>query len=471
MPMTETAPYRQFQQRVADRTAVVGVVGLGYVGLPLAVETAQAGFRTLGFDVSRPVVDRVNAGESHIQDVPAATLAPLTASGRLEATTDMARLAECDAISICVPTPLNKIKDPDLSYVVTAAETIRAGLRPGQLVILESTTYPGTTDEVVLPVLEESGLVVGRDVFLCFSPERVDPGNATWHTKNTPKVIGGVTEACQAAGVALYEQIFDALVPVESARAAELVKVYENTFRMINIALANEIAQACDRLDVDVWGVIDAASTKPFGFMRFTPGPGLGGHCIPLDPHYLSWKMRTLAYRTRMIELASEINAEMPAFVVRKTSDALNDASKPVRGSRVLVLGVAYKKDIDDLRESPALEILRMLQEKGAAVSYHDPFCTTIADDGHTDLADLPMHSVALTPATLAATDAVVIVTDHSGVDYAAVMAHAPLVVDTRGVLRGLGGPARVVGLSGDGHDGAPSTEVASGDGVRAATA
>ena len=458
--MSQTEASRLFQQRVADRTAVVGVVGLGYVGLPLAVETARAGFRTLGFDVSRAVVERVNGGESHIQDVPSHTLAPLAASGRLEATTNMSRLAECDAISICVPTPLNKIKDPDLSYVVTAAETIRAGLRPGQLVILESTTYPGTTDEVVLPILEESGLTVGRDVFLCFSPERVDPGNPTWHTKNTPKVIGGVTEACQAAGVALYETVFDTLVPVESARAAELVKVYENTFRMINIALANEIAQACDRLDVDVWGVIDAAATKPFGFMRFTPGPGLGGHCIPLDPHYLSWKMRTLAYRTRMIELASEINAEMPAFVVRKVADALNDASKPVRGSRVLVLGVAYKKDIDDLRESPALEILRMLQEKGAEVGYHDPYCPAIADDGHTDLADLPMQSAALTPETLAATDAVVIVTDHSGVDYDAVVAHAPLVVDTRGVLRGRSGSARVVGLSGDGH------AATSGDGV-----
>ena len=437
--------------RIGRREATVGVIGLGYVGLPLAVEAAGAGYRTLGFDVSAAVVAGVSRGESHIQDVDAAALAAHVASGLLAATTDMARLGECDAVAICVPTPLNKIKDPDLSYVVAAAETIRAALRPGQLILLESTTYPGTTDEVLLPLLEESGLRVGTDVFLCFSPERVDPGNAVWHTRNTPKVIGGVTAACAEAGVALYETIFDTLVPVESARAAELVKVYENTFRMINIALANEIAQACDRLGVDVWSVIDAASTKPFGFMRFTPGPGLGGHCIPLDPHYLSWKMRTLAYKTRLIELASEINAEMPAFVVRKVTDALNDGARAVRGSRVLVLGVAYKRDIDDLRESPALDIVKLLQEKGADVSYHDPFCLSIADDGHTDLLHLPMHSVDLTPAALAAADVVLVVTDHSGVDYDAVLAHAALVVDTRGVLRGRSGAARVVGLSGDG--------------------
>ena len=442
-------PLDPLLERIHSREAVVGVVGLGYVGLPLAAEAARAGYRTLGFDVSGAVVASVNRGESHIQDVEPDALAPHVASGRLEATTDMARLAECDAVAICVPTPLNKIKDPDLSYVVLAAETIRAALRPGQLVILESTTYPGTTDEVLLPLLEESGLRVGRDVFLCFSPERVDPGNAVWKTRNTPKVIGGVTAACLDAGVALYETIFDRLVPVESARAAELVKVYENTFRMINIALANEIAQACDRLGIDVWSVIDAASTKPFGFMRFTPGPGLGGHCIPLDPHYLSWKMRTLAYKTRMVDLASEINAEMPAFVVRKVADALNDTARAVRGSRVLVLGVAYKRDIDDLRESPALDIIDLLQEKGAEVSYHDPFCPVIADDGHADLRGLPMSSVDLTPDALAAADVVLIVTDHTGVDYEAVLAHAHLVVDTRGVLRGRAGAARVVGLSG----------------------
>ena len=279
----------------------------------------------------------------------------------------------------------------------------------------------------------------------------MDPGNETWHTKNTPKVIGGVTDACARAGVALYETVFDALVPTENARAAELVKVYENTFRMINIALANELAQACDRLDLNVWDVIEAAATKPFGFMKFTPGPGLGGHCIPLDPHYLSWKMRSLAYKTRMIDVASEINAEMPSFVVRKVADALNDVAKPVRGSRVLVLGVAYKRDVDDLRESPALEILRLLQENGADVGYHDPFCPVIADDGHTALSGLPLQSVDLTEEALASADAVVVVTDHTTVDYAAVRRHAPLIVDTRGVLRGVAGPGRVVGISGDG--------------------
>ncbi len=434
----------------ASGDATVGVIGLGYVGLPLAVECAGAGYRVVGFDVSAPVVERVNRGESHIADVPSDRLRPHAEGGQIEATTDMGRLAECDVISICVPTPLNKIKDPDLAYVLSAGGVIKDSLRPGQLVILESTTYPGTTDEVLLPVLEETGLKVGEDFFLCFSPERVDPGNPTWHTKNTPKVIGGVTGACSEVGQAVYNRVFDALVPVESARAAELVKVYENTFRMINIALANELAQACDKLDVSVWDVIEAAATKPFGFMKFTPGPGLGGHCIPLDPHYLSWKMRTLAYKTRMIELASEINAEMPAYVVQKVADALNDDRKAVRGSRLLVLGIAYKKNIDDLRESPALEVIRLLQEKGADVQYHDPFCPTIADDGHTAIRDLPLHSRPLTRAELGDTDAVILITDHDGVDYQLVIDSVPLVVDTRGTMRACcDGPARVVGLSG----------------------
>ncbi len=450
-------PSVHFRDAVVDGSARLGVIGLGYVGLPLAVEMAAAGYRVLGFEVSTDVVKGVQAGESHIQDVPSERLAPLVASGRIEATLDLARLAECDAISICVPTPLNKIKDPDLGYVLAATEAIKATLRPGQLVILESTTYPGTTDEVMLPLLEETGLKVGRDIFLCFSPERVDPGNAVWHTKNTPKVIGGVTPACLEMGLALYETVFDTMVPVESARAAELVKVYENTFRMINIALANELAQASDRLGVDVWNVIDAAATKPFGFMRFTPGPGLGGHCIPLDPHYLSWKMRELAYKTRMIELASDINAEMPAFVVRKVADALNDEGRAVKGSRVLVLGVAYKKDIDDLRESPALEIMRLLQQKGADVAYHDPHCDAIADDGHTDLDGLPMHSQPLTRETLAAANVVVVVTDHTAVDYQLVADAARLVVDTRGQMRAFSGQAHVIGLAG--HQ--PQTESA----------
>jgi UDP-N-acetyl-D-glucosamine dehydrogenase len=439
-------PREKLLSRIESREAVCGVVGLGYVGLPLAVELARSGYRVLGFDVSDEVVAGINAGRSHILDVQTQVVASFVEGGLLEATGDLSRLAECDAVSICVPTPLNKTKEPDLSYVVAAGHAVHFTLRPGQLVILESTTYPGTTREVLLSKFEESELQVGHDFFLCFSPERVDPGNAVWHTRNTPKVLGGITPACTEAGLALYGNVFDTMVPVESAEAAELTKVYENTFRMINIALANELAQACDVLGLDVWGVIEAAATKPFGFMKFTPGPGLGGHCIPLDPHYLSWKMRTLAFKTRMIELASEINSEMPAFVVRKVADELNDAFKPVRGSRVLLLGVAYKKDIDDLRESPALEVIRQLQEKGAEVVFHDPFCPVIRDDGHTPLRGLPLHGVALSDEELAAADCVVVITDHTGVDYPRVAEKAKLVVDTRGVMRDLGG--RVVGLT-----------------------
>jgi UDP-N-acetyl-D-glucosamine dehydrogenase len=351
---------------------------------------------------------------------------------------------------VCVPTPLNKIKDPDLSFVVSAGEAIREYLRPGQLVILESTTYPGTTREVLLPVLERSGLRLDEDFWVCFSPERVDPGNKVWHTQNTPKVIGGVSPQSLELGLAFYGSVFETMVPVESAEAAELVKVYENTFRMVNIALANEMAQTCDRLGLDVWGVIEAAATKPFGFMKFTPGPGLGGHCIPLDPHYLSWKMRTLSFKTRMIELASDVNSEMPQFVLRKTASALNDSSQPVRGSRVLIVGVSYKKDIDDMRESPAIEIVRLLQQEGAQVLYHDPYCPTIQDDGHTPIRGLPMRSVPLTKELLACIDAAVIVTDHSTVDYAFLADHVPLIVDTRGVMRGVpAGMARVVALAG----------------------
>jgi UDP-N-acetyl-D-glucosamine dehydrogenase len=444
------SPYLElFRGKAASRDTKVGVVGLGYVGLPLAVEAARSGFQVLGFDIVEPVVDGINRGASHIGDVPSSEVAAAVSTGLLGATTDMARLAECDAISICVPTPLSKIKDPDLSYVVAAAERAAATLRPGQLVILESTTYPGTTREVVLPILARTGLRLGEDFFLCFSPERVDPGNAVWQTRNTPKVLGGVTGACTAAGLALYEQIFDTMVAVENAEAAELVKVYENTFRMINIALVNELAQVCDRLDLDVWGVVEAAATKPFGFMKFTPGPGLGGHCIPLDPHYLSWKMRNLAFRTRMIELASEINSEMPAYVVRKVAEALNRERCAVNGSRILVVGVAYKRDVDDLRESPAFDIMRLLQEQGAEVRYHDPHCPVILDDGHTPLNGLPMYSVPLDAATLGGYDCVVIVTDHSVLDYDSIAQHATLVVDTRGAMRSVSGQARIIGLSG----------------------
>jgi UDP-N-acetyl-D-glucosamine dehydrogenase len=444
------------QSAIESRTAVLGIIGLGYVGLPLAVEMARSGYRALGVDISERVVAGINRGESHIQDIPSERLAAFVSEGMLGATTDVARLAECDVISVCVPTPLNKVKDPDLSYIVAAGEMLKATLRPGQLIILESTTYPGTTREILLPILESSGLKVGTDFFMCFSPERVDPGNPTWQTRNTPKVLGGITAECTELGLALYGRIFDTMVPVESAEAAELVKVYENTFRMINIALANELAQACEKLGIDVWGVIDAAATKPFGFMKFTPGPGLGGHCIPLDPHYLAWKMRALAYKTRMIDLASEINTEMPAYVVSKVADALNGDSRSVRGSKVLVLGIAYKRNIDDMRESPALDVIRLLQNRGAEVQYHDPFCPTIADDGHTSLRDLPLHSIPLRADTLREADCVVIVTDHSAFDYPMIGREARLVVDTRGVMRGKATRARVVGLSGhsDGHAG-----------------
>jgi UDP-N-acetyl-D-glucosamine dehydrogenase len=439
---------RQVIEKFTSKSAVAGVVGLGYVGLPLVVEIAKAGYVVLGLDLNAKVVAGINAGESHIGDVPSADLAPLAKGKQVVATTDPKRLGECDVISICVPTPLNKTKDPELSYVIAASEAVAATLRPGQLIILESTTYPGTTREVMLPILERGGLKVGKDFFLAFSPERVDPGNATWHTKNTPKVLGGVTAACLEVARTFYGLVFDTIVPVSSAEAAELVKVYENTFRMINIALANELAQACDVLGVDVWEVIDAAATKPFGFMKFTPGPGLGGHCIPLDPHYLSWKMRTLNYKTRMIELASEVNAGMPEFVVRKVADALNEDGKAVKGSRILVLGIAYKKDIDDLRESPALDIIKLLQDRGAEVDYHDPFCAVIADDGHTPIRGLPLYSVPLTKVELAGADALVLVTDHSAVDYRLVASEAKLVIDTRGAMRKVPGTARVVGLS-----------------------
>lgn len=447
----------QLRSNLENRSATFGVIGLGYVGLPLAVEAARSGFRTLGFDISSDVVAGVGRGESHVGDVDAGALAALVGQGLLSATDDLRRLAECDAISICVPTPLNKIKDPDLSFVVAAGEAVSQCLRPGQLVVLESTTYPGTTREVLLPLLESTGLRVGVDFFLCFSPERVDPGNPVWKTRNTPKVLGGVSHACTAVGSAFYEAIFDTLVPVSTAESAELTKVYENTFRMINIALANELAQACDKLGVDVWEVVEAAATKPFGFMKFTPGPGLGGHCIPLDPHYLSWKMRTHGYKTRMIELASEINGEMPAFVVRKVSEALNDHRKPMNGSRVLVLGIAYKKNIDDLRESPALEIIHLLQEQGCDVVYHDPHCPVVAEDGQTPIRGLPLRSAPLSDELLKSVDAALVVTDHSAVDYARIRKLTRLVIDTRGALRGLPGGARVIGLSGQPEDGGAS--------------
>lgn len=415
-----------------DRTAVIGVVGLGYVGLPLAVEFAKAGFNVIGFDVSQKVVDSLNNGISHIQDVPSEEIAELVKTGRLKATSDESRIAEMDAISIAVPTPLVKTRDPDMSYVVKATATIVRNAHPGMLVVLESTTYPGTTRELMQPKLEEAGLVIGSDVFLAFSPERVDPGNPVWNTKNTPKVVGGITPDCTEVATALYACCLDTMVPVSSTETAELVKLLENTFRSVNIALVNEMAIVCDKLGVDVWEVIDAANTKPFGFMKFTPGPGIGGHCIPLDPHYLAWKMRTLNYKTRFIDLASEINSQMPAVVVEKVSKALNSASKAVNGSKILIIGVAYKKNIDDMRESPALDVIRLLKEQGANVSYHDPYVPSYTEDGHTST------SVPLTDALLQESDAVVIVTDHDSLDYQRIVDQSQVVVDARNATKGI---------------------------------
>jgi len=421
-------------ERFSTGDITLGIVGLGYVGLPLCVDAAQAkGIKVLGLDLKQSVVDSVNAGHSHIQDVPSTEVARLRSEGRLEATSDMSRLAECDAVSICVPTPLSKTRDPDVSFILAATESVAAALQPGQLIVLESTSYPGTTREIMLPALERTGMRAGEDFFLCFSPERVDPGNPTWQTKNTPKVIGGVTPVCSEVGAAFYERFIDTMVPVSSAEAAELTKILENTFRAVNIGLVNETAIISDRLGVDVWEVIDAAATKPFGFMKFTPGPGLGGHCIPVDPHYLSWKMRTLNYKTRFVELASEINAEMPLFVVGKVRQALNRSRKAVNGSRVLLLGVAYKRDIDDMRESPALDILKLLEADGAEVSYHDPFVTAFKED------DRELESVPLTDEVLSEADAVVIVTDHTTVDYGRVLRLSKALVDARHAVKAAG--------------------------------
>jgi UDP-N-acetyl-D-glucosamine dehydrogenase len=421
--------------RFRSGPVTAGVIGLGYVGLPLCVEMAREGVRVIGFDVNQGVVDGINAGLSHIQDVPTAEVAEYRQRGLLEATADMARLAECDVISVCVPTPLSKTRDPDVSYIIAATDSVAGALRPGQLIVLESTTYPGTTRDVMQPALEAGGLRAGEDFYLCFSPERVDPGNEVWQTKNTPKVLGGVSARCTAVGQAFYERFIDTVVPVSSAEAAELTKILENTFRAVNIALVNETALIAERLGVDVWEVIEAAATKPFGFMKFTPGPGLGGHCIPVDPHYLSWKMRTLDYRTRFIELASEINAEMPSFVVGKVRQALNAHRKSVNGSRILVLGVAYKKDIDDVRESPALDVLTLLAADGADVVYHDPFIPRISHEAHA------WSSVDLTDEILEECDAVVLVTDHTAFDLRQIMDRSRILVDARNATAGLPSP------------------------------
>ena len=434
---------QQLLDRIHDRSAVVGLIGLGYVGLPLAMEFAKAGFHVIGFDVSERVVKLLMSGQSHIQDVPSSEVAALVRSGAFEATTDENRLSEADGISIAVPTPLGKTRDPDMSYVIAATETATRQAHRGMAIVLESTTYPGTTREILVPQLERRGFTVGEDVFVAFSPERVDPGNPVYVTKNTPKVVGGITPACTELATALYGSCIDRIVSVSSPEAAELTKLLENTFRSVNIGLVNEMAIVCDKLGVDVWEVIDAAGTKPFGFMKFTPGPGIGGHCIPLDPHYLAWKMRTLNYKTRFIDLASEINSQMPAYVVEKVAHALNDDRKAVNGSNIVVLGVAYKRDIDDMRESPALDVIRLLEEQGASVAYHDPHVPVIREDGQV------RQGVELTPQRLADADAVVIVTDHRAIDYQMVMNNASLIVDTRNATAKLTKTkARVVSLA-----------------------
>jgi UDP-N-acetyl-D-glucosamine dehydrogenase len=419
------------EQKMRSCEAKVGTIGLGYVGLPLAVEYAEAGFRVVGFDLLQDKVDAVLSGRSYIKDVPTDRVAPLVRSERLTATRDFDRLRECDAIIICVPTPLSKTKDPDLTMVVDATKAIAERLRAGQLVVLESTTYPGTTEELILPLLSEGGMKVGEDFFLAFSPERVDPGNERFGTRNTPKIIGGVTPACTEVARLLYGKAVDTVIPVSSTRAAEMVKLLENTFRSVNIGLVNEVALMCARLQVDVWEVIEAAATKPFGFMPFYPGPGLGGHCIPIDPLYLSWKLKTLNYRARFIELAGEVNSEMPEYVLERIADALNDRERSVKGSRILVLGVAYKRDIDDVRESPALDIIKLLEARGARVSYNDPYVPEILMDGGV------MRSVELMPAVREA-DLVVVVTDHRAYAWPEIVEAARLVVDTRNGTRGL---------------------------------
>ena len=421
-------------KRLQDRSARVGIIGIGYVGLPLAVVFAEAGFHVTGIDPIQEKVDSVQRGESYIMDVPTEQVTRLVNSGRLQATSDYSVLREMDAVSICVPTPLRKTGDPDLSFIISATEELLPYLHPGMVVVLESSTYPGTTRELVLPRMEKaSGLKVGEDLFLAFSPERVDPGRKDWTTINTPKVIGGITPACCEVSATWYAQALQNVVPVSSAEVAEMAKLLENTFRFINISLVNELALMCDRLNVDVWEVIDAAATKPFGFMKFSPGPGLGGHCIPIDPLYLSWKLHALKYTARFIELAAEINDNMPRFTVSKVQDALNDQGKALKGSRVLILGAAYKPDINDLRESPALDVIKLLHEKHADVVYHDPYIPHFVDEG------MLLESVTDLMAEVRKADVVVIITNHKVYDYPAILNAASLIVDTRNALGDLG--------------------------------
>ncbi len=417
------------------------VIGMGYVGLPLAVEMALAGVNVVGVDVNKQKVKKINAGRSYIGDVGSDVLKRLVKSKMLCATTDFSILQKVDAISICVPTPLRKTKDPDISYILAAVDEIAKYLHKGHLIILESTTYPGTTDECVLPRLAARGLKVGRDFFLAFSPERVDPGNSEYKTKNTPKIIGGITRACTKRAVEFYGRVFDRIVPVSSTKCAEMVKLLENTFRSVNIGMVNEMALMCDRLGLDVWEVIDAAATKPFGFMPFYPGPGLGGHCIPIDPHYLSWKLKSLNYYAKFIEIAGEINGKMPEFVVNKLTLALNKRRRAIKGARILILGVAYKKDVADLRESPALDVIQLLKARGAKISYNDPYIPEINELGYS------LKSIKLTKAALSKADCVIIITNHSSYDYKEICDAAKLVIDTRNATKNIRTRTKVVKL------------------------
>jgi UDP-N-acetyl-D-glucosamine dehydrogenase len=423
-------------KKLQDKSAKIGILGMGYVGMPLAVVFAEAGFNVLGIDPDQRKVDTFNKGISYIQDVPTETIVRLHKAGKLNMTADFTALKDMDAVSICVPTPLRQTGDPDMSFILSATEQMAKYVHKGMVIVLESTTYPGTTRELMLPrMTEKSGLKVGEDLFICFSPERVDPGREDWTTLNTPKVMGGITKDCAEVATAWYAGAIQTVVPVSSAEAAEMSKLLENTFRMINIGLVNELAIMCERLGVDVWEVIEAAGTKPFGFMKFTPGPGLGGHCIPIDPLYLSWKMKEFNYNARFIELASEINTNMPRYVVSRVLEAMNDRGKPLKGSKVLVLGVAYKPDIDDVRESPALDVIALLRKKGAQVEYHDPYIPQI----HHEREDWKMESIKDVMPAVQAADAVVIVTNHTAYDYKAILESAAFIFDSRNALGKLG--------------------------------
>src|SRR5436309_2890606 len=425
----------RLSKKIESRRAHLGVIGLGYVGLPLAVEFGRAGFEVTGIDIDKRRVQRLERGESYIQDVPTSEVRALVRAGNLKATSDFSVLRRIDAVNVCVPTPLSKQRDPDVSYIVAAAKQVATYLHPGMLVILESTTYPGTTDELILPLLTETGMKVGEDFFLAFSPERVDPGNPRFNTRNIPKVVGGVTPVCTEVAVRLYQQRLEQVIAVSSPQVAEMVKLLENTFRSVNIGLVNELALMCGRLDIDVWEVIEAAATKPFGFMPFFPGPGLGGHCIPIDPFYLSWKASASGFEARFIELAGHVNGQMPDHVVNLVAQSLNRRGHAVHGSKILVLGVAYKADIDDTRESPSIDIMETLRERGARIEYSDPYVPTL------QFAGKRLKSCPLTPARLRRFDCVVIATAHKAFPYGTVLRHSKAVVDTRNALRGKRSP------------------------------